>query len=136
MTSKRVFLGLDVGAKRIGLALGDDVTRVAHPLTTLSTNQPAALFEQLQRHDVTDIVIGRPRNQSGDKTAQTAAVEQFAVTILGTVTQPIHWFDESMTSVLAEERLQLRRKPYRKEDIDAEAATIILQDFLETLNGY
>jgi putative Holliday junction resolvase len=134
MVNKRVFLGLDVGTKRIGLAIGDSIARIAQPLATLPVDGTITdqLQAYLQQHDVTDVVVGRPRNQSGETTDQTIIVERFVRTKM-----PMHyavrWQDESVTSVLAEDRLKARKKPYTKGDIDAEAAAIILQDFLETL---
>src|SRR5690349_13783214 len=128
MESKRVLLGLDVGAKRIGVALADDVARIAHPLGTLEVGKEELI--QLNRYmrdnDVTDLVVGRPRNQSGETTAQTQMVEAFVAT-LPEGHYHLHWQDESVTSIIAEDRLKARKKPYTKSDIDAEAATIILQ---------
>lgn len=133
-TAKRVFLSLDVGHKRIGLATGDSIGRIATPLATLTVDggERSLLQQHIHHADVTDLVIGRPRNQAGHATAQTAAIAQYAAT-LQNMGLPIHWQDESVTSVLAEERLKARKKTYTKSDIDAEAAAIILQDFLETL---
>ena len=134
MDSKRVYIGLDVGGQRIGLAVGDSIGRIAQPLQTLPTDQFGLRIRQiLQENDVTDVVVGRPRNQAGDPTAQTTAVEQFALQQVEPLGVSVHWQDESVTSVIAEERLKARKKPYTKGDIDAEAAAIILQDYLEQL---
>ena len=135
MASKRTFLGLDVGTKRIGVAVGDSIARIAQPVATLEASERTAdaLHKYLQDLDVTDIVVGRPRNQSGGTTAQTELVEAFVSEMFNPEHPTIHWQDESVTSVIAEERLKARKKPYTKADIDAEAAAIILQDFLETL---
>lgn len=135
MVSKRVYLGLDVGGKRIGVAVGDSIARIAQPLATVEVGQNEAgqIRTYIKDLGVTDVVIGRPRNQSGDTTAQTQEVEQFVVSTLKGEGCDLHWQDESVTSVIAEERLKARKKPYSKLDIDAEAAAIILQDYLETL---
>jgi len=135
MASKRTFLGLDVGTKRIGVAVGDSIARIAQPVTTLEASERTAdaLHKYLQDLDVTDIVVGRPRNQSGDTTAQTDVVQAFVAEMFGPQHPTVHWQDESVTSVIAEERLKARKKPYSKAEIDAEAAAIILQDYLETL---
>lgn len=134
MVRKQIYLGLDVGAKRIGVATADSVARIAQPLATIEVGQNEAgqLKSYIVDLNVTDVVIGRPRNQSGDVTAQTTAVQNFiASTLNDTERYTIHWQDESVTSIMAEERLKMRKKPYTKLDIDAEAAAIILQDFLE-----
>lgn len=132
MDNKRVYLGLDVGTRRIGVALGDSIGRIAQPVSVVKVDgsEAAQLKLLLQDNDITDIVVGRPRNQSGDATQQTHLVEEFTHTVLAQFGLPIHWQDESVTSVIAEERLKSYKKPYSKGDIDAEAASIILQDFL------
>ena len=135
MANKQVFLGLDVGTKRIGVAVGDSIARIAQPVATVIVDgtETAQLVAYCNEFEATDIVVGRPRNQSGDTTDQTTLVENFITAFAKEVPYPIKWQDESVTSVVAEERLKARKKPYTKADIDAEAATIILQDYLETL---
>lgn len=135
MDSKRVYLGLDVGEQRIGVALGDSIGRIAQPLRTVAVDghEVTALQSIIGEFDATDLVVGKPRNQSGEETKQTDHVKGFASVQLKQTGLPLHWQDESVTSVIAEERLQARKKPYSKGDIDAEAASIILQDFLEQL---
>ena len=134
MDNKRVYLGLDVGEQRIGVAQGDSIGRIAQPLATVLAGEVDESLAQLVRDTgATDIVVGQPRNQSGDTTAQTARVQQFAAAHVQQLKLPVHWQDESVTSVVAEERLKARKQPYQKADIDAEAASIILQDFLESL---
>jgi putative Holliday junction resolvase len=80
------------------------------------------------------IVVGYPRNQQGEVTSQTEFVEAFTKKLeyLG---KKIVYQDESLTSVLAEQRLKSYGRPYTKGDIDAQAATIILQDYLEQNYG-
>lgn len=132
MDNKRVYLGLDVGTRRIGVALGDSIGRIAQPVSVVKVDgsEAAQLKLLLQDNDVTDIVVGQPRNQSGEATQQTHLVREFANAVLAQFGLPIHWQDESVTSVIAEERLKSFKRPYSKGDIDAEAASIILQDFL------
>lgn len=131
--SKQVFLGLDVGGRRIGVATADSIGRIAQPKPTLLVDDtmPEQLRKLIVENDITDIVVGYPRNQTGDPTSQTQAVEAFVGEFIHPLRMPIHWQDESVTSVLAEERLAARKKPYTKADIDAEAACIILQEFLD-----
>jgi putative Holliday junction resolvase len=135
MNSPKVYLSLDIGGQRIGVATGDSVARLASIQPTVQVNGREA--EEIRRLvadlGVTDLVVGRPRNQAGETTNQTQTVEAFAAQALSPLALPIHWQDESLTSVIAEERLAARKKPYSKADIDAEAAAIILQDYLDTL---
>lgn len=124
-------LALDVGTKRIGVAVADPIVPVATPVVTLAVDgsEIEAIRQLIDERDVDMVVVGYPRNQSGEPTAQTAHTEAFAEQLRPHVT--IVYQDESLTSVMAEERLKKRGKPYQKEDIDAEAAAIILQDYME-----
>ena len=128
----RAILALDVGEKRIGVAQGDEDMKIAFPYDVIEVdgNEIEAVSEQVLANDVTTLVVGYPRNQSGEPTAQTQFVEAF-VTRLADVPVEIVFQDESLTSVLAEERLRSYGKPYSKGDIDAQAAMLILEDYLE-----
>lgn len=132
MTRSKAYLALDFGEKRIGVAMGDDVVRIAVPLDTIEVdgNELTRLARLIVDHEPDVIVIGYPRNQSGEPTAQTEFVEQFAKK-LADIAPKIEFQDESLTSVLAEQRLKSYGKPYSKADIDAQAAALILQDYLE-----
>ena len=132
MAQNKAYLGLDVGEVRIGVALADDKVCIAIPYGVVQATDDVqrAIAKLVVDHDITTIVIGYPRNQSGEKTAQTNYVEEFAASIKD-IADNIVFQDESLTSVMAEDRLRARQKDYQKEDIDAEAATIILQDYLE-----
>lgn len=135
MTQSKALIALDVGEKRIGMAVADSAVPIARPLETLEVDggELQRIVSLAQQESAEAIVIGYPRNQSGDPTAQTAFVESFARR-LGELTDiRIIFQDESLTSVLAEERLRSYGRPYSKGDIDAEAATLILQDYLEAL---
>lgn len=124
-------LALDVGERRIGVAWADGVLRIPFPLVTLPADKaPVIKIKELyddQRAGL--IVVGLPRNQSGEETAQSKFARDFAAK-LETEGLPIAFQDESLTSVLAEEELKKRGKAYDKEDIDSLAATLILQDYL------
>lgn len=126
------YLGLDIGEKRIGVAIADDAVRIAIAYDTIEVdgNEVQAIAEIVLHQDAKTLVVGYPRNQSGEATAQTAYVETFAeqLTDIGEIV----FQDESLTSVLAEQRLQAEKKPYTKADIDATAAALILQDYLES----
>ena len=134
MSHKRTFLSLDVGEKRIGVALGDDAVRIAIPYTTIEVDgtEVDQIAQIITGNDVATVVVGYPRNQSGEATAQTTYAEEFAKRLTDIV-QKIEFQDESLTSVLAEQQLKAMGRPYGKGDIDARAASIILQDYLERL---
>lgn len=128
----RSYLALDVGTRRIGVATADDKVRIAIALDTVEVdgNELTAIERLIATNNITDLVIGFPRNQSGEPTAQTQFVTKFAEQFADSPAK-IHFQDESLTSVLAEERLKEMGGNYRKSDIDAQAACIILEDFLE-----
>ena len=124
-------VALDVGMVRTGVAIGNSLARLARPLVTLPTDQFAAAFAELAKQESPDIVVvGLPRNLSGQPTQQTAYVEDFVRQQLATYT--VVFQDEAVTSKKAEAELAARKKPYTKADIDALAATYILQDYFDT----
>ena len=128
------YLGIDVGTKRIGIAAGDSQTGIAYPLTTLDVGDDVfqRIAQLASEHGVKAIIVGYPRNQSGEPTAQTEVATQAADKLRSLGLECVLQ-DESLTSVLAEERLASSRRPYSKADIDMHAACLILQDYLEAL---
>ena len=137
-TNNEVLLALDVGERRIGVARADSIGRIATPLTPLDVDgtEVVALQRLLLENEATGLVVGLPRNMSGESTKQTALVQQFVQNRLRAFELPIAYQDESLTSVAAEQELQKRKKPYQKGDVDALAATYILQDYMEATYGY
>lgn len=131
-TTPSTILALDVGERRIGVAIAHAIARIAGPLTTLEQSERiyTDLAQLIAREGATTLVVGLPRNLNGDHTAQTAAVERFAAELQRATAIPLHWQDEALTSRKAEAELEARGKPYRKGDIDALSATYILEDFL------
>lgn len=131
MPAARTIIAVDVGEKRIGVATVNTSIRIPVPLTTIEVvgDEVKQIAEIVSTENADLIVVGYPRNQSGEATAQTAYVENFAQQLVDIA--PIVYQDESLTSVLAEEQLRATRRPYSKGDIDARAAAIILQDYME-----
>lgn len=136
MNNARSIVGLDVGEKRIGVAIADTRIRIAVPFTTIEVTgtEVAEIENIIQKEQADTLVIGYPRNQLGQPTAQTRFVEEFAKQFEDSV-PTIVFQDESLTSVLAEQQLALHKKPYTKADIDAQAAALIVQDYLEEHHG-
>lgn len=127
------YIALDIGEKRIGVAVCDAAVPFPAPLTTLLASPQLAtqIAVLLQTHKVVGVVVGYPRNQQGEPTAQTQRVEHI-VRLLGIPADvPVYFQDESLTSVKAETELKRRKKPYHKADVDALAATFILEDFIQ-----
>ena len=131
-TPNPTVMALDVGAKRVGVAVASRVARLPRPLTTLERDDD--FFTTLKQVVATEaselLVVGFPRGLSGQHTGQTTATEAFIKQLRQHITLPIHIQDEALTSKQAETELQARGKPYQRADIDALAATYILEDFL------
>lgn len=128
-------MALDIGDSRIGVARGSAIARMAEGLVTLEVDghEVEALKSLVKEHDIDYLVVGLPRNQSGDETEQTKKTYFRAEQFSEELELQMSYQDESLTSVNAEKLLKLRNKPYHKSDIDRVAAELILQDFLDNL---
>ncbi len=132
-------LALDVGTKRIGVAFADTSVKIAVPrgMIAVDGNELAEIAKQFRLEKADIIVSGRPRNNSGEETRQTEAVHNFIISLSdyfvkhGQDAPKVYYQDESYTSVAAEELLKPSRADRAAGKVDAEAATLILQDFLE-----
>jgi len=133
-TQTKSLLALDVGAKRIGVALADDEVRFAHPFSTLENSETvfAEIATFVREHNVSTVIVGLPRGLDGQTTAQTQVVEAFVADLEQHIQVPIALQDEALTSVKAEAELAGRKQKtgYNKSDVDALAATYILEDYL------
>ncbi len=130
-------IGLDVGTRRIGVATADSTIRIAVPTDTITVNNGLEFTEiaRLARANNTVwFVLGLPRSNEGNLTMQSDYVKKFAKSLASAVPgAKIRFQDESLTSVEAENRLKSRKRAYRREEIDSEAAAIILQDFIDNI---
>lgn len=133
-------LALDFGTRRIGVAVSDPTRTIASPLTTLvrrAGKRPpwAKLREIVEEREVREIVVGLPLDLAGEEGQWAAEVREFGAELVRRFGLPVHWLDERLSSVRAEEAVRsigLRKKEReRKERVDAAAAAIILQDYLE-----
>lgn len=124
-------IGLDVGGRRIGVAAAGRA-RIASPLRTILHDENVfdTLAQLLVDQHAAAVVVGLPRGLDGQETAQTLATRVFADDLQKRCKLPLFWQDEAVTSRQAEAELRARGKPYAKGDIDALAATYILEDFL------
>ena len=128
-------IALDVGEKRIGIAVADTGIRIAIPYDTVEVDgeEVRKIAELMVRNNTDTLVVGYPRTSQGEATTQTEYVEDFCEPLKEFAS--IVYQDESLTSVEAEKRLSARSRNYTKGDIDAEAAAIILQDYIEEYHG-
>jgi putative Holliday junction resolvase len=124
---------MDVGEKRVGLAVASLEVKLPQPLRTIErVKLLAELPAIIEEEGITHLVIGLPRSLSGQATAQTEATEAFVAELRQHTALPITLQDEAVTSKQAEAELQARGKTYKREEIDALAATYILEDYLAT----
>jgi putative Holliday junction resolvase len=135
--------GLDVGARRIGVAVSDVTRTLARPVRILQTSgldgdavdRAAAEVARLSAEDdgLASLVIGLPRRLDGSPNDMTPRVEAFAAALRARTKLPVILQDERLTSREAESRLALGEKDWRirKKQLDAAAAAIILQDYLD-----
>lgn len=134
-------LGLDVGEKRIGVAISDPFGWTAQGLMTIHrTNSEKkdleAIVEVIKEHEVTSIVIGLPRNMNGTYGPQTENIRLFAEKLAQKTPVKIDFWDERLTTVVAERALieaDVSRNKRRKV-VDKVAAVIILQNYLDSKN--
>src|SRR5215211_3618548 len=132
-------MALDVGGRRIGVALSDTMRVIASPLTTLRAEPRARALAELAKlirdYEVVELVVGLPLTLSGEVGPQAKLVQMFAEELARTIAVPVRLFDERLTTVAAERMmLDLGMKPeQRKARIDEVAASIILQDFLDSI---
>ena len=133
-------LGLDVGDRRIGLALSDSGGILASPLTIIehSTEQQdiAAILKIAQEHGAERIIVGLPRLMNGDIGPQAQKVQVFAEALRSQTKIPVEYRDERLTTVEAqrlhrESGFKKKKRNIRNTRYDAMAAAVILQDYLE-----
>ena len=145
-------LGLDVGERRVGVAIAEAGDPSAMPLTTLQRHRSidadaADLLALIERHGATELVVGLPFEAAGGEGPQAALTRAWVeaiVAALGASAPPVSFQDERLSSHLAETRLgpmrrgrsggpptKTQRDAYRSR-VDREAAAIILQDALDT----
>ena len=116
------YLGIDHGAKRIGLALSDPEGRIAFPHATVT--DVAGVVLAIRKEDVERVVVGMPRTARGERGEAARAVERFVAKLRETVQLPIEFENELFTSQLAE-------RVSAPERADASAAALILQSYLD-----
>jgi putative Holliday junction resolvase len=135
-------LAIDVGARRVGLAISDASRTLARPLETIAvSSQPDAVarvarrIEELDTEDegIATIVVGMPSRLDGTPSEQTRQVRAFIALLQARIPTPIVIEDERLSSREAEARLAVKEKDWRKRkaQLDAVAASVFLQDYLD-----
>jgi putative Holliday junction resolvase len=135
-------LAIDVGARRVGLAISDASRTLARPLETIAVSSQADAVQRVARRiaqldseddAIATIVVGMPSRLDGTPTEQTAQVRAFIALLQARMRTPIVTEDERLTSREAESRLAVKEKDWRKRkgQLDAVAASVFLQDYLD-----
>jgi len=131
----QTILAVDFGTKKIGLALGNSLLRVARPLKTIAHRSNDFTFQEIQQFiqawEITLLVVGLPRHPDGTAHAMTHRCTRFGNQLHGRFQLPVVWIDERYTSATAH---------YPRGDIDAQAAVMILEQYFastpsETMNA-
>ena len=129
-------IGIDLGSKKVGLALSDKTNMIASPYRTLIVKNEQDILDQLRLiivdFKVKTIVLGLPLNMNGEDSAQTKKVREFK-SVLSTFNLPVKLEDERLSSVSAKRSLVMQdiKTGHNKSEIDKRAAAIILQQFLD-----
>ncbi|WP_322103428.1 Holliday junction resolvase RuvX [Paraburkholderia sp. J41] len=138
LTGESTLLAFDYGEKRIGVALGNVLTRNARALTVIANKSRDYRFEAIGallrewRPDV--LVVGLPSHPDGAPHFMTQHAQRFGNQLNGRFNLPVVWVDERYSSVDAEARMRERgERVGRDVHVDAEAACVILQQYLDEL---
>ncbi len=140
MNGSRTLLAFDFGHRRIGVAVGQEITGAARPLTTLPARdgQPdwAAVSSLLQHWRPDALVVGLPLHMDGSEQDTTHAARRFADRLQGRYHLPVYFADERLSSRAAvalirqqQPQRRGRRRAERDGDVDAVAAQLILETF-------
>ena len=130
-------MGIDFGLARIGIALSDDTKFLASPFETYKRKGEEAdvqhLIEIIKTKNVDEIVCGLPMNMAGEEQEIAKITREFMNKLNEQTNIKIEFVDERLSSLMAEEMLKETERDWkkRKEKLDAVAASIILQDFLD-----
>jgi putative Holliday junction resolvase len=134
-------LAFDFGTRKIGVAIGNTLTRSARPLTTIASEPNAARFEAIaaliDEWQPGTLIVGRPLHADGSEHEMTARAERFARQLSGRFGLSVRLVDERFTSVAADAELAgagVRGKE-RKALRDAVAAQLILQSWFDATEG-
>ncbi|WP_297809314.1 Holliday junction resolvase RuvX [uncultured Methylophaga sp.] len=136
MTTTRTLLGFDFGMKNIGIAVGQELTRTANPLTAIKARDGIPDWELiarlLQEWQPALLVVGLPLNMDGTEQTMTAAARRFGNRLHGRFGLPVEWQDERLTTYEALDQMGIRSKmdSRQRSDVDQLSAQLILQSWL------
>ena len=127
-------LGIDPGERRIGVAVSDELGLIARPVEVLHRRSLKRdiqrIVELATKLSVSRIIVGWPVSLNGDRGSAAQSAETFADKVREQVQQPVELWDERFTTVEAR-RYQSRRDQRRRAPVDAQAAAVMLQEYLD-----
>ncbi len=130
------YLALDLGDRRIGVAVSDSLGMLARPVEVFERRSRVADFEYIrtliQHHKAEALVVGLPLNLNGTEGQQVAWVRDYTEALKDTLSVPIILWDERLSSEKAIDILRQQGRNPRTEPIDAVAAAVILQSYLDS----
>lgn len=136
-------IGLDYGSKTVGVALSDELMLTAQPLTTIHRDRPTKLRQTLaqieqiiEQYDVDRIVVGWPKKLDNEEGERCEKTKEFGDMLENRTGLEIIYQDERLTTAQTDGVLEQGgiRKDKRKQYIDKMAASLILQNYLDTLS--
>ena len=139
MLEKKRILGIDYGAKRVGIAITDPLRMFGYPLITIQNDKNFWInFEKLfVEYDIETIVLGYPLKESGARSSSTDLIEKFHSELENKIKIPIVLIDERYTSLIAKQQIiesvTSKKKRRDKGLVDKNAAAIILKEYLDTI---
>lgn len=129
------YLALDLGDRRIGVAVSDATGILARPLEMFRRSSRAADFAHIAalvaQHDIAALVVGLPLNMNGTEGTQAAWVRDYCAALTAVLERPVVLWDERLTTEEAADVLHLQGRRADKTVIDAVAAAVILQSYLD-----
>lgn len=130
-------LGIDLGRRRIGLALGDTEAKIVVGLATIINNRQTfdTINEIVCRENITKLIIGLPRTLNGQLGGQADYTQKWAADLIKATGLAVVYADERLSSRMARNSLAAIGSKLAKEDIDQAAAVLILQGYLDKLNS-
>lgn len=125
-------LALDVGQARVGVAIAGNLARLPRPLATLNADEKLldSIAGLVESEDVSEVVVGLPRNLSGHDTEQTRRTRDFAQQLKTRLSVPVKLQDEALTSKKAQAELRDYKRVRPEITLDSLAAVYILEDYL------
>lgn len=136
-----IYIGFDFGYKRIGVAVGQQLTGGASPLSTISAKLGVPNWEHIQtvinQWRPTAFIVGLPTCIDGTEQYTTAAARSFANQLKKRFSLPVHFVDERLSTVEARERLYAKGgyRKIKQSEVDSVAACIILEQWLQEILG-